>query len=663
MSLSAGQQNAKRVLLTPDATGAGAKAPAPRDLGSRYRADIDGLRALAVASVVLFHAFPHAIKGGFIGVDVFFVISGYLISGHNFKELAEGNFSFSHFYARRVTRLFPALTVVLLTTWLFCWFLLFNYEFKQLGNHVSRATIFLSNFILWHESGYFDTIAESKILLHLWSLAIEEQFYIVWPLILVVIWRLKRGRLLLMMAISAASFAWNGWLSLHDLKQDFYSPLARFWELSSGALLAYLPFAKAPRNLAPGLASLLSGLGIVLMITGVFMLDSSVAFPGYWAVIPVLASVLLIGAGPGAWVNQQVLSRPIMTQLGLISYPLYLWHWPIFSLARVVNGEAVPMGVRVMLIILSVGLAWLTYRLIETPVRFQIRHPRKTWILSLLMLLVGVLGYATSKTEGFPDRDVMNADRVFNQGEIGHEAFHRYSQDHFFPCEETRIASTVGTWNGMVRCFQSKKDEPVNLVLVGDSHAEHLFIGLAEAMPDANVVYYSKPALPLLGEAEFRTVFEVIAREKNYKTIVLTANWTPKVRPLSPGKFATDLNATVGRLVQAGKDVYLLSDIPQFPFDPQKCKYLRPLSDGVKCEMPRTIAQQQLAVYWAAIQEVQQNNPAMHIIDLTNSLCNSDICTMASQGLLYYRDNNHLNVAGSRYVGRQIRDLTRGLQP
>jgi hypothetical protein len=116
-------------------------------------------------------------------------------------------------------------------------------------------------------------------------------------------------------------------------------------------------------------------------------------------------------------------------------------------------------------------------------------------------------------------------------------------------------------------------------------------------------------------------------------------------------------------LVQAGKDVYLLSDIPQFQFDPQKCKYLRPLSDGVKCEMPRTIAQQQLTVYWAAIQEVQQNNPAMHVINLTDSICNSDVCKMASQGLLYYRDNNHLNVAGSQYVGRQIWDLTRGFQP
>ncbi|NBS95101.1 MAG: acyltransferase [Betaproteobacteria bacterium] len=663
MSLGSGQKTAKRVLLTPDALGDGAKAPGSRDLGNRYRADIDGLRALAVASVVLFHAFPQAIKGGFIGVDVFFVISGFLISGHNFKELADGNFSFARFYARRVTRLFPALTVVLLTTWFFAWFLLFNDEFKQLGNHVSRAAIFLSNFILLHESGYFDTIAESKILLHLWSLAIEEQFYIVWPLILVAVWRLKRGRLLLLVAISAASFVWNGWLSLHDLKQDFYSPLARFWELSSGALLAYLPFTRGHRNLAPGMASFLSGLGIVLMITGICMLDSSVAFPGYWALIPVLASVLLIGAGPRAWVNHHVLSRPILTQLGLISYPLYLWHWPIFSLARVVNGESVPMGGRVILILISVGLAWLTYRLVETPVRFQIRHPRKTWILSLLMLLVGVLGYVTSKTDGFPDRDVMNSDRVFNQGDIGHEAFHRYSQEHFFPCEETRIASTVGTWNGMVRCFQSKKQKPIDLVLVGDSHAEHLFIGLAEAMPDANVAYYSKPALPLLGEAEFSTIFEVIAREKNYKTIVLTANWAPKVRPVSPEKFATDLNATVRTLLQAGKDVYLLSDIPQFQFDPQKCKYLRPLSDGVKCEMPRTIAQQQLAVYWSVIQDVQQKNPAMHSMDLTDFLCNPDVCNMASQGLLYYRDNNHLNMAGSRYVGRQIRDLTRGRQP
>lgn len=174
-----------------------------------YRADIDGLRAFAVMSVVVFHAFPSLLPGGFVGVDVFFVISGFLISGIMFNALQAGTFTFSDFYARRVKRIFPALTLVLLASFAFAWFVLFNDELKQLGNHMLRAAVFLSNFILWHESGYFDNAAETKPLLHLWSLGIEEQFYIVWPVVVWALWRCKTWRAPLMVAVAVGSFAWN----------------------------------------------------------------------------------------------------------------------------------------------------------------------------------------------------------------------------------------------------------------------------------------------------------------------------------------------------------------------------------------------------------------------------------------------------------------------
>jgi len=215
----------------------------PSNAALAYRSDIDGLRAFAVIVVVFYHAFPNLLPGGFIGVDVFFVISGFLISSIIFSELDTHSFKFSSFYARRIKRIFPALIVVLLVSFAVGWFLLFENEFKQLGDHVSRAALFLSNFILWYETGYFDNAAETKPLLHLWSLGIEEQFYIVWPLVAWLLWRLKDKKTMAISILIVVSFAWNMWQAEHDLTQDFYSHLTRFGSFWLGLwLLVLLPY-------------------------------------------------------------------------------------------------------------------------------------------------------------------------------------------------------------------------------------------------------------------------------------------------------------------------------------------------------------------------------------------------------------------------------------
>lgn len=622
-----------------------------------YRADIDGLRAIAVSAVVMFHAFPSAIRGGFVGVDVFFVISGFLISSHIFKDLLTGRFSFASFYAKRVTRIFPALLVVLLFTWCASWFVLFNDEFKQLGNHLSRAALFLSNFLLWHESGYFDNAAETKILLHLWSLAIEEQFYIVWPLVLWVLWHCKSAMWLSLLGLTLASLAWNGWLSQTDLTQDFYSPLSRFWELMCGALLAYWQHYKRTLQRSDGAPwNVLSLLGLMMLVLGMWGINSALAFPGYWALMPVVGSVLLIASGPNAVVNRYVLSRSYMTRLGAWSYPLYLWHWPVFALARVIQGEQVSVGARCGMVVMSVVLAWATYRWIEVPIRFRIKHPFKVWILMGAMCLLGCLGYATYKAEGWPNREIMSTKFVMHEGDIGHDQFHQYFKDHFLPCEEERISSTAGNWKGMVRCFQSGKSKTFDLALIGDSHAEHLFIGLAQALPDKNVVFYSKPAMPLTSEPEFNTVFDVVTKSSNYSAVVLVANWAPKLKGHEKAVFEVNLENTITSLLKANKSVYLLSDIPQYGFDPQRCKYLRPFSNGVKCEMPRTTAQAQWAEYGAAMVALQKKYPSVRILDLNLAFCTADVCSMAQEKQLYYRDNNHLNILGSKYLGLHIVD-------
>ncbi|MEW6681309.1 MAG: acyltransferase family protein [Nitrospirota bacterium] len=350
-----------------------------------YRADIDGLRAIAVLSVVGFHAFPDLVPGGFVGVDVFFIISGFLISSILFAGLAGDRFSFMEFYSRRIKRIFPALVLVLFATFVFGWFALLPDEYKPLGKHIAAGAGFVSNFALWSEAGYFDTSAATKPLLHLWSLGIEEQFYILWPLVLYLAWTSRLGFLSVTLLILAASFAINLTTVDGDRVAAFYSPLCRFWELLLGSTLAYLA---SRRTVVPASTrNAQSMIGAAFLAVTLFAIDDKTAFPGWWALLPTIGAVLIIASGPGAWINRAILSRPVLVWFGLISYPLYLWHWPLLSFKHIVKHGVPSVLSRISLIALSILLAWLTYRYLETNVRFR----RQGTVTVALILLCGVL--------------------------------------------------------------------------------------------------------------------------------------------------------------------------------------------------------------------------------------------------------------------------------
>jgi peptidoglycan/LPS O-acetylase OafA/YrhL len=625
-----------------------------------YRPDIDGLRAFAVMSVVVFHAFPSLLPGGFVGVDIFFVISGFLISSIMFTALNDQRFSFIDFYARRVNRIFPALIVVLLTTFGFAWFILFNDELDQLGKHLLRAAAFLSNFILWHESGYFDNAAETKPLLHLWSLAIEEQFYIVWPLMVWVLWRWKVWRWYVIGFLAVASLSWNVYQSQHDLTHDFYSPLTRFWELLSGALLAYWMFAQRPSNHNASAAwvrtaNLRASIGAVLLLYAVFVIDGSRQFPGGWALLPVIGAVLLISGGQQGWINRAVFARTSMVWLGTISYPLYLWHWPVFSFARIVVGETPPVWMRSISLLTSILLAWLTYRFIERPIRFGWRLRYKSWVLVCAMLCVGVLGYLTHKADGYPQRAIMENLQVFHEGDIGHDTFHEYHRLHFFTCADPILQKDAGRWKDLVRCFQSHQEGPVTLLLLGDSHAEHLFLGIAQQLPKVNVGFYGKGALPLLSKDEFRSIFDHVLNNGDIRQVVISTMWASHKDELIQGKtLSGELGLVVQALQASGKKVYLTDDLPQFEFDPQRCQFKRPLTQSTKCEAPMSAYQAQRKQYMSELNEVLARHADVGWIDLSSLMCKEATCSMAPNGQLLYRDNNHLNILGSKYVGAQI---------
>ncbi len=430
-----------------------------------YRRDIDGLRAVAVLAVVIFHAFPQILPGGFVGVDVFFVISGYLISAILLSDLQRGRFTYREFYARRMRRIFPALALVLAACLVFGWLVLLDAEYTQLGGHAAAGAGFIANLALWRESSYFDTAAELKPLLHLWSLGIEEQFYFVWPFALALAWR-RRWTGAVLAAVTLSSFALGWWWSRRFPVGAFYLPVPRFWELALGGLLAWhsKAYGREPpsdtrsiekcagwRARFPVAMNLLSVAGLLLLLLSMTCFDKTTRFPGVRAMVPTLGTVLVILAGERAWPNRMILSQPWMVFIGLISYPLYLWHWPLLVFGRVLWSEIPPVAVRMMLVLLSVVLASATYACLEKPVRrmAESHNPRRASLLVALasfMAFIGFSGVAVEKgyipvrlhllssvSEAITDWDYPGDDKAKRQGQEGTVLFFgdSYIQQYF----------------------------------------------------------------------------------------------------------------------------------------------------------------------------------------------------------------------------------------
>ncbi len=369
---------------------------------TKYRADIDGLRAIAIIAVLIFHGFPKILKGGFFGVDIFFVISGFLISTFIFLNIENQEFSFSNFYSRRIKRIFPSLIVVLVCSGIAGWFLLLPDEFMQLGKHIFSGSVFLSNYTLNNESGYFDNSAETKPLLHLWSLAIEEQFYIFWPILLSIGYKAKKKGYLLVIAVFLASFLLNIYFIKIDPTFTFYSIVTRSWELMIGGLLAFV-MIKKPKLLS-GYKPLASILGVLLIGIGLFVIDKSSRFPGFYALLPSLGAALIIFAGNEALFNRYILQNKMLVFVGLISYPLYLWHWPLLSFAHIIVSTTPSEEVRFSALIIAVIFAYLTYRFIERPIRFGANQINYTFWLVFGMVLVGSSGGVIYLNNGFEGR-------------------------------------------------------------------------------------------------------------------------------------------------------------------------------------------------------------------------------------------------------------------
>ncbi len=493
---------------------------------ANYRRDIDGLRAIAVLSVVGFHAF--GVRGGFVGVDVFFVISGYLISSILFSNLEKDRFSFLGFYARRVKRIFPALIITLIASFIIGWFILLPDEYKQLNKHIAGASIFVSNFVLWKESGYFDNEAITKPLLHLWSLGVEEQFYIIWPLLLWVTWKKKFNLIYTILITALISFL----LNIKGIRSDsigaFYSPQTRFWELLCGSFLAWISLPSQAKffnytTTQPLRRNLLSILGFLLIIICLFALNRDSYSLAPLALLPTVGAFFIILAGPDAWVNRVILSNRVLVWFGLISFPLYLWHWPllVFSKLSIAGGTFSDREVKIAAVILSIILAWLTYKLIETPIRFGNNSKTKISMLVMSISMLGCLGYTAYFFNGF----------AFRVPEILRDAS---QSPKYFPTYRTGSCFLGNDQFHLGACAMANDNHKKTILLWGDSHAAHFYAGYQKRFgKDFNIVLISETGCrPILQDKALdRKCYEVnnyildfVKKQKPAK-VVLSAAW------------------------------------------------------------------------------------------------------------------------------------------
>ncbi|WP_298623117.1 acyltransferase family protein [uncultured Legionella sp.] len=657
----------------------------------KYRPDIDGLRAIAVLSVVAFHAFPNLLRGGFIGVDIFFVISGFLISTIIFESLDRGVFSFSEFYSRRVRRIFPALLLVLSVSCVLGWFILFADEYKQLGKHIAGGAGFLSNIVLLQESGYFDNAAETKPLLHLWSLGVEEQFYIIYPFLLWFTWKRKFNLFSITVLVALISF----YLNVSGIKNNaiaaFYSPQTRFWELMCGSLLAWMMLYKKeaypklksnsnkwltivlyrqPRDFnKQTLANVASFIGLLLLVYGVLRINQRLSYPGKWALVPVLGAVLIIFAGQQAWVNRTILSNRVAVWFGLISYPLYLWHWILLSYARILESEQPSIKIRMMCVGLSIGLAWLTFRYIEQPFRKREKKALKTASLALSMICILFIGVTTSKLNGFPSRLPDNLSQIVYFGED--------------PPEDHQNCMNRYGLNGFIRYCNLSGTKKPSIALIGDSHATALYQGLSELLEQQgdsllNIggrLFLDVATYPAGNDSEIAVyqggirATEFVAQETSLSTVIMasrgpfyiTDGWiftlisepeiTDKQRVWEVG-----MRKTLDRMVLAKKRIIFIIDNPEIDFDPRKCisRPNNPLKKPPDCSIPKNQYDERNKTYRELVLRILKEYPEVTVFDAAAYLCDKEKCWAKINNKVLYSDSNHLSREGARYLSREL---------
>lgn len=614
-----------------------------------YRAEIDGLRALAVMPVILFHAGFEWFSGGYVGVDVFFVISGYLITTIIISEMAEGKFSIINFYERRARRILPVLFFVMAACLPFAWLWLTPSDLKDFGQSLVAASIFSSNILFWLESGYFDTATELKPLLHTWSLAVEEQYYILFPIFLILL-GIKRAVILLPL-VFVASLGAAQWGALNEPSATFYLLPTRGWELLVGVFAAfYLKYNTYLKSHAVN--QIFSLLGFGMIVYSIVAFDETTPFPSLYALVPTIGTGLLIlTAVPKTFVHHLLSVSPIVG-IGLISYSAYLWHQPLLAFAHHrLLGELSDLFL-ITLCIASLVMAWFSWRFVEKPFRDKKKTNRKfIFCFSLVgVISFSIIGLFIHKQDGYFEY-IHKINPLIKFGDIGHDGFHSYVSDNFIECENETLARNAGIWNGFLRCQQTQAGDPT-IALFGDSHAEYLFLGIAE-QSQKNAIYLSRGGDAFLGEVTHQYLIDHILETDEIDTILYSIYWSEKYNKLGEENLERRVLDTLMTFKNANKKVVLVADVPDFIFDAKSCYFINRFNeDKNSCSISLDDYQQQ-RTYLPMLNSLAEELD-LELIDPKVLFCNDEECHMVKDHTILYRDNDHLNIPASLMIGKFI---------
>ena len=663
----------------------------PFSITGSYRPDIDGLRAVAILSVIAFHAKLSIAPGGFVGVDVFFVISGYLITALIVKALEGDGFSFAHFYDRRVRRIVPAMALVILATLAAGLIVLFPSDLARLGKHAAAAAGFVANIFLYRETGYFGPRSGQLPLLHLWSLAIEEQLYLLHPLLLWAAWRWGGMRLarIALIAVLLVSLAISVRLVWMHQTSAFYMLPPRAWEFEIGALLALRLLQPPSPRVAQGLAAA----GLAAIIAAAALYSFSTPFPGLAALLPCLGAVAIILAGQqgSPTIVARLLATRPMVGIGLISYSLYLWHWPILILwAYHLNRPLAPVETATA-IAAATGLSILSWRFVEQPLRrARIRRLSPGWSVLIggaALLAIAGAGYTIYRLHGLPGR-VAPVVRAADAARMDFSP-----PDQCDPSQGGKLArkpclasATVFVWGDS----HAGHFVPALQALYGRQAVDQVWAGGCLPLPDiiAPVRINSDAVAPVMAEIRSEdcrkrnsSLMHALLNRPNVHLVVLGGAWSlfteendgtmRNVRfsidgdPASPIEksrrlIATSLERTVRQFSDRGIEVLLLGDVPSYPTSPSRCLGLSAMwGRGEQCGVDSAIALRHMAFSDALLTRLARL-PHVHAFFPSRTLCAGQRCAISLDGVPVYRDTDHLTASAARTFAPAIRQALSG---
>ena len=645
----------------------------------KYRPEIDGLRALAVLPVILFHAGFEWFAGGYVGVDVFFVISGYLITTIIISELEEGEFSFITFYERRARRILPALFFVMAVCLPFAWLWLTPNDLKDFGQSLVAVSTFSSNIHFWLESGYFDTNAELKPLLHTWSLAVEEQYYILFPIFLILVWRLGITWVLISLSvIFFVSFGVAQWGAYNSPSAAFFLLPTRGWELLIGTFAAfYLRYKNHLRS--KSIDQALSLLGFIMIIYSILVFDETTPYPSSYTLIPTIGTgLLIIHAVPKTLINK-LLSLKFLVGIGLISYSTYLWHQPLLAFARHRLLGEISESILIALCFVSLIFAWFSWRFVETPFRNQKKLSRKNALFFFMVCIVifSSIGLSMHLENGYRDR-VNFTDELAN-------SFERPALES---CFNTPFNHSAEQWG----CILGKSEGETNFIFFGDSHSVSLKTLIDEkAKKTGNKVFYTGSAgcLPFIGIHVRRDdqyinnchllnerVFK-LAKSTDLDGIILVARWSsytlgdydfngsdfvsdrekgPFGLQHSIETFISALGVTIDNFNSIGVPIHIITQPPHQKYPSQSAYFLSSLGIG-SIESLSVKRSDFEALNEITINAFYDHEDKLNIYNITDLFCDEFVCPIGERDRSFYLDDDHLSGHGATKLNGVVDEI------